>query len=92
MEASTSSSDLKESIVASDRTENTFLLISDLHFGDLPQVAVDEFLDHVDLTRPRAVICSGDITLHSRPAEFALAGAFFAKLDQLNVPIVCVLH
>lgn len=86
MEASSSSDGLSRIEVKTN--ENLFFLISDLHFGDLPQLAVDEFLAEVSARRPTAVVCSGDITQRSQVSEFVIARAFFTKLDQLNIPIV----
>ena len=58
--------------------------VSDLHFGREDQAALAWFAGHVRDERPAAVICTGDLTMRARPAEFAAACAW---LKALAVPV-----
>ena len=58
--------------------------VSDLHFGREDRRAVGWFADRVRAERPDAVICTGDLTMRARSAEFAAAAAW---LKALEVPV-----
>ena len=58
--------------------------VSDLHFGREDQKALDWFAKLVAAERPDAVICTGDLTMRARKAEFAAASQW---LSSLNVPM-----
>jgi 3',5'-cyclic AMP phosphodiesterase CpdA len=58
--------------------------VSDLHFGREDKAAVAWFAERVKAERPDAVICTGDLTMRARTAEFAAAQAWLASL---NVPV-----
>lgn len=58
--------------------------VSDLHFGRADQVALDWFASLVEAERPDAVICTGDITMRARSAEFEAAARW---LEALPVPV-----
>lgn len=58
--------------------------VSDLHFGREDKAAVDGFARLVRAERPDAVICTGDLTMRARSAEFAAAAAW---LNGLGVPV-----
>lgn len=58
--------------------------VSDLHFGSEDRAAIDWFSALVWSEKPDAVICTGDLTMRARSAEFAAAGAW---LRALRVPV-----
>ena len=58
--------------------------VSDVHFGREDPAAVSWFADRVRAERPDAVICTGDLTMRARSAEFAAAAAW---LKSLEVPV-----
>ena len=58
--------------------------VSDLHFGRADQGALDWFASLVDVERPDAVICTGDLTMRARSAEFEAAARW---LEALPVPV-----
>ena len=58
--------------------------VSDLHFGREDAAAVAWFADIVRAERPDAVICTGDLTMRARSAEYAAATAW---LQALGVPV-----
>lgn len=58
--------------------------VSDLHFGREDQAAIQWFSECVRADRPDAVICTGDLTMRARSAEFAAAQAW---LQSLGVPV-----
>jgi len=58
--------------------------VSDVHFGREDTAAVSWFADTVRAERPDAVICTGDLTMRARSAEFAAAAAW---LQGLGVPV-----
>ena len=58
--------------------------VSDLHFGREDPAAVDSFARIVREERPDAVICTGDLTMRARSAEYAAATAW---LKNLGVPV-----
>ena len=58
--------------------------VSDMHFGREDKEAVAWFADVVRDEMPDAVICTGDLTMRARSAEFAAAGDY---LDALPVPV-----
>ncbi|WP_442679830.1 metallophosphoesterase family protein [Sphingomonas sp. ASY06-1R] len=55
--------------------------VSDLHFGREDRAALDWFAGLVATERPDAVICTGDLTMRARKAEFAAAAQWLASLD-----------
>ncbi|PTQ11681.1 metallophosphoesterase [Sphingomonas oleivorans] len=55
--------------------------VSDLHFGRADQEALDWFAGRVAAERPDAVICTGDLTMRARSAEYAAAAKWLARLD-----------
>lgn len=55
--------------------------VSDLHFGREDRSALDWFAGLVAAERPDAVICTGDLTMRARKAEFAAAAQWLASLD-----------
>lgn len=57
--------------------------VSDVHFGREDQAAVRWFGDLVQAERPDAVICTGDLTMRARKAEFAAAADW---LQSFGVP------
>ena len=77
-----------ERVSAAAAGQAPIFIVSDLHFGDLPKTAIDEFLGQAEAVKPAAVLCAGDLTLNSAGAEFALVDAFFSKLDNLRIPLV----
>lgn len=58
--------------------------VSDLHFGREDTGAIEWFARLVRTERPDAVICTGDITMRARSAEYAAATAW---LTSLGVPV-----
>lgn len=58
--------------------------VSDLHFGREDKEAVAWFDRTVRDEMPDAVICTGDLTMRARSAEFEAAGDY---LDDLPVPV-----
>ncbi|WP_420139437.1 metallophosphoesterase family protein [Sphingomonas sp.] len=58
--------------------------VSDLHFGREDRAALDWFAGLVAAERPDALICTGDLTMRARKAEFAAAAQWLASL---NVPM-----
>lgn len=58
--------------------------VSDLHFGREDQAAVRWFTALVQDEKPDAVICTGDLTMRARKAEFAAASDW---LKSLGVPV-----
>jgi 3',5'-cyclic AMP phosphodiesterase CpdA len=54
---------------------------SDLHFGRADEAALAWFAARVAEERPDAVIVTGDLTQAARPAEFAAAAEWLARLD-----------
>ncbi|QPQ55027.1 metallophosphoesterase [Allosphingosinicella flava] len=58
--------------------------VSDLHFGRADQDALDWFAATVAGERPDAVICTGDLTMRARSAEFEAAARY---LEALPVPV-----
>ena len=58
--------------------------VSDLHFGREDRAAIDWFAAAVRAEKPDAVICTGDLTMRARSAEFAAASAW---LKALEVPV-----
>ena len=58
--------------------------VSDIHFGREDEEAVAWFAAVVRAEMPDAVICTGDLTMRARAAEFAAAGDY---LDDLPVPV-----
>lgn len=58
--------------------------VSDLHFGCADESALDWFAATVEAERPDAVICTGDLTMRARSAEFEAAGRY---LDALPAPV-----
>jgi 3',5'-cyclic AMP phosphodiesterase CpdA len=55
--------------------------VSDLHFGRADEAALDWFAHRVADERPDAVICTGDLTMRARSAEYAAAAEWLARLD-----------
>lgn len=55
--------------------------VSDLHFGREDAAAVAWFARVVRDERPDAVICTGDLTMRARSAEYAAATAWLAALE-----------
>lgn len=55
--------------------------VSDLHFGREDRAAVAWFAAAVHAEKPAAVICTGDLTMRARAAEFAAAAAWLKALD-----------
>lgn len=58
--------------------------VSDLHFGREDRAAVRWFADTVRAEKPAAVVCTGDLTMRARKAEFAAAADW---LRALGVPV-----
>jgi len=58
--------------------------VSDLHFGREDRAAIRWFADLVHAEKPDAVLCTGDLTMRARKAEFAAAAEW---LQRLNVPV-----
>ncbi len=58
--------------------------VSDLHFGREDQAAMRWFAALVRSEQPDAVICTGDLTMRARKAEFAAASEW---LQHLGVPV-----
>jgi 3',5'-cyclic AMP phosphodiesterase CpdA len=58
--------------------------VSDLHFGREDKAAIRWFAGLVHAERPDAVICTGDLTMRARKAEFAAAADW---LKGLGVPV-----
>jgi 3',5'-cyclic AMP phosphodiesterase CpdA len=63
--------------------------VSDLHFGREDRSALDWFAGLVAAERPDAVICTGDLTMRARKAEFAAAAQWLASLDVPMTIEVC---
>jgi len=55
--------------------------VSDLHFGREDPAAVRWFADLVRAEKPDAVVCTGDLTMRARKAEFAAAAEWLRALD-----------
>lgn len=66
----------------------TIAHLSDLHFGREDPDAVEALVSDLDALAPSLVAVSGDLTQRARPAEFAAARAFLARLaaPRLVVP------
>lgn len=62
----------------------TLFHVSDLHFGREDKEAVAWFARVVRAEMPAAVICTGDLTMRARSAEFEAAGEY---LENLPVPV-----
>jgi len=58
--------------------------VSDLHFGREDEAAIGWFKECVHAEMPDAVICTGDLTMRARSAEFAAAADY---LDDMPVPV-----
>lgn len=58
--------------------------VSDLHFGREDRAAIRWFADLVRAEKPDAVVCTGDLTMRARKAEFAAAAEW---LRALGVPV-----
>lgn len=58
--------------------------VSDLHFGKADHAALDWFAATVEAERPNAVVCTGDLTMRARSAEFEAAAKW---LEALPVPV-----
>ena len=58
--------------------------VSDLHFGREDRAAIRWFADLVHAEKPDAVVCTGDLTMRARKAEFAAAAEW---LSGLGVPV-----
>lgn len=58
--------------------------VSDLHFGREDKEAIRWFAERVEAERPDAVICTGDLTMRARSAEFEAAGRY---LEAMPVPV-----
>jgi 3',5'-cyclic AMP phosphodiesterase CpdA len=58
--------------------------VSDLHFGREDQAAIRWFAGLVHREKPDAVVCTGDLTMRARKAEFAAAADW---LGALGVPV-----
>jgi 3',5'-cyclic AMP phosphodiesterase CpdA len=58
--------------------------VSDLHFGREDRAALGWFAGLVHDEKPDAIICTGDLTMRARKAEFAAAGDW---LKRLGVPV-----
>ncbi len=54
--------------------------VSDLHFGNEDEAALDWFAGEVALHRPDAVICTGDLTMRGTNREFAAASEWLGSL------------
>ena len=68
---------------------SVILQISDTHFGTERQPVAEALLVFAERLAPDLIVVSGDITQRARPAEFAAAAAFMARLPdcpQLVVP------
>ena len=68
---------------------SVLLHLSDTHFGDENAQVLEDLMALVLQERPQAVVATGDITEHAKPAEFAAAARFFSRLaahHQLVVP------
>lgn len=59
---------------------SVILQISDLHFGTERPPVVEALLALAEALGPDLVVVSGDVTQRARPAEFAAAAAFVARL------------
>lgn len=55
--------------------------VSDLHFGRADEAALAWFAGLVRDERPDAVVCTGDLTMRARSAEYAAAAAWLKALD-----------
>jgi len=64
------------------------LLVSDLHFGALPDTDVAKFIAELERLGVSVVVISGDLTLTATPQQFDLVEKFFKKLKAMNVNIV----
>jgi 3',5'-cyclic AMP phosphodiesterase CpdA len=58
--------------------------VSDVHFGREDRAAIRWFTALVHAEKPDAVVCTGDLTMRARKAEFAAAGDW---LKSLGVPV-----
>jgi len=58
--------------------------VSDLHFGREDRAAIRWFAGLVHTEKPDAVLCTGDLTMRARKAEFAAAAEW---LGALGVPV-----
>ena len=58
--------------------------VSDLHFGREDRAAIRWFAGLVHAEKPDAVLCTGDLTMRARKAEFAAAAEW---LGALGVPV-----
>ena len=58
--------------------------VSDLHFGREDRAATRWFAGLVHAEKPDAVVCTGDLTMRARKAEFAAAAEW---LGDLGVPV-----
>lgn len=68
---------------------SVLLHLSDTHFGAENAQVLEDLVALVLHERPQAVVATGDITEHAKPAEFAAAARFFSRLatrHQLVVP------
>jgi 3',5'-cyclic AMP phosphodiesterase CpdA len=54
--------------------------VSDLHFGREDKAAISWFADLVHAEKPDAVVCTGDLTMRARKAEFAAAAEWLRGL------------
>lgn len=54
--------------------------LSDLHFGATTPALLDPLCEMVAELAPDMVVVSGDLTQRARPAQFAQAAAFMARL------------
>lgn len=62
----------------------TLFHVSDLHFGREDKEAIRWFASCVEAERPDAVICTGDLTMRARSAEFEAAARY---LEAMPVPV-----
>ena len=68
---------------------SVLLHLSDTHFGAEDAQVLEDLVSLVLRERPQAVVATGDITEHAKPAEFEAAARFFSRLaarHQLVVP------
>lgn len=63
------------------------LHISDTHFGTEQPAMVHALVQLAQRLRPDVVVCSGDITQRTRPAQFQAARAF---MDRLAAPLPAI--
>jgi len=69
--------------MSGDRT--TLFHVSDTHFGVEDRAAIAWFAAAVHAERPKAVICTGDLTQRATRGQYAAAASWFAALD---VPVM----